>query len=220
MLVYTNTQTKYPSQMKSFFGKIFELPVYIHLLAVIAAFCVIVYAVLKGIDGYTNHNQAVTVPDVRGLQVEDAEEFLKQSMLRYQIVDSIYSKDVTPGAIVELMPEANSKVKKNRIVYITVNAKTEETAIVPEVADISFRQAYALLRARGFMDVEWKYVTGEYRDLTIGVEYGGQMISGGARVPLTAKLILVISDGNIAPTENDSMMLEKPEIIEGDESWF
>lgn len=206
--------------MKSFFNKIFELPVYIHLLAVIAAFCIIIYAVLKGIDGYTNHNQAVYVPDVRGLQIEDAEPFLEQNMLRYVIVDSIYSKDVTPGAIIELMPEANSKVKKNRIVYITVNAKTEETAIIPEITDISFRQAYALLRARGFMDVEWKYVTGEYRDLTIGVEYGGQMINSGTRVPLTAKLILVISDGNIIPNEGDSATIEKPEIIGGDESWF
>lgn len=206
--------------MKSIFNKIFQLPVYIHLLAMIAALCIIIYAVLKGIDVYTNHNQAVHVPDVRGLQVEDAVPFLEQNMLRHVIIDSIYSKEVTPGAIVELLPEANSKVKKNRIVYITVNAKTEETAIIPEIADISFRQAYALLRARGFMDVEWKYVSGEYRDLTVGVEYGGQMINSGTRVPLTAKLILVISDGHVIPNEDDSIAADKPEIIGGDESWF
>lgn len=206
--------------MKSIFNKIFQLPVYIHLLAVIMTCCIVIYVVLKGIDGYTNHNQAVHVPDVRGLQIEDAAPFLEQNMLRYVIIDSIYSKEVTPGAIVELLPEANSKVKKNRIVYLTVNAKTEETAIIPEITDISFRQAYALLRARGFMDVEWKYVSGEYRDLTIGVEYGGQMINSGTRVPLTAKLILVISDGYVIPHEADSVTIEKPEIIGGDESWF
>lgn len=206
--------------MKSIFNKIFQLPVYIHLLAVIMTCCIVIYVVLKGIDGYTNHNQAVHVPDVRGLQVEDAAPFLEQNLLRYVIIDSIYSKEVTPGAIVELLPEANSKVKKNRIVYLTVNAKTEETAIIPEITDISFRQAYALLRARGFMDVEWKYVSGEYRDLTIGVEYGGQMINSGTRVPLTAKLILVISDGYVIPHEADSVTIEKPEIIGGDESWF
>lgn len=204
--------------MKSFFSKIFNMPIYIHLLIMAVVGCIIVYVVLKGLDMYTNHNQAVQVPDVRGLQIEDAEDFFERNMLRYEIVDSIYSKEVTPGAIVELMPEANSKVKKNRIVYITVNAKTEETAMIPEVADISFRQAYALLRARGFMDVEWKYVTGEYRDLTIGVEYGGQIVSHGTYVPLTAKLILVISDGHITP--KDSETVEKSEIIGGDESWF
>lgn len=206
--------------MTSFLGKIFKMPVYIHILAVLVASCITVYIVLRSIDVYTNHNQAVYVPDVRGLQIEDAIPLLEQSMLRHVIVDSIFSKEVTPGAIVDLMPEVNSKVKKNRIVSITINAKTEETAPIPEIADISFRQAYALLKARGFMDVEYKYVTGEYLDLTVGVEYGGQMIECGTRVPLTAKLILVISDGNTVTVERDSIQEYVPEIIDGDESWF
>lgn len=204
--------------MKSVFNKFFNLPVYIHVLAMAAVSCILVFFVLKGLDIYTNHNKAVQVPDVRGLQIEDAADFFTRNMLRFEIADSIYSKEVTPGAIVELRPEANAKVKKNRIVYVTINAKTEETAVIPEVTDISFRQAFALLKARGFMDVEWKYVTGEYRDLTVGVEYGGQMINSGTRVPITAKLILVISDGYVVP--EDTITKEKPEIIGGDESWF
>ncbi len=206
--------------MKSFFDKIFKMPVYAHLLAMSVLLCLIIYIVLKSIDSYTNHNQAVYVPDVRGLQMEDAIPFFEQNMLRYEIVDSIFSKEETPGAIVELMPEANAKVKKNRIVSVTVNAKTEETEPIPDIEDISFRQAYALLRARGFMDVEYKYVSGEYRDLTIGVEYGGRMVNAGTRVPLTAKLILVISDGNVTPEDSSTVDEENIEIIGGDESWF
>jgi beta-lactam-binding protein with PASTA domain len=173
--------------------------------------------VLKSIDSYTNHNQGVRIPDVRGLQIEEAAPFFERNRLRYVILDSIYSKEVQPGAIVELLPEANSKVKKNRIVYVTVNAKTEETAPVPDIAELSYRQAAALLMARGFIDVEYKYVPGEYRDLTLGVEYEGRMINSGMRVPLTAKLVLVISDGNII--QNDSTE-NNIEIIGGDESWF
>ena len=204
----------------SLFNKIFRLPVYVHLLAISVMTCVAVYIVLKSIDAYTNHNQAVTVPDVRGLQIEEAAPFLERSLLRYEIIDSVYAKREMPGAIIELMPEANSKVKKNRVIYITINAKTEETAPIPEIEEISYRQAYALLKARGFVDVEYKYVTGEFLDLAIGVEYSGQMISSGTRVPLTAKLILVISDGNILKQEGDSITGEKPEIIVSDESWF
>ena len=204
----------------SLFNKIFRLPVYVHLLAISVMLCIAVYIVLKSIDTYTNHNQAVTVPDVRGLQIEEAIPFLERSLLRYEIIDSVYTKREMPGAIIELMPEANSKVKKNRVIYITVNAKTEETAPIPEIEEISYRQAYALLKARGFVDVEWKYVTGEFLDLAIGVEYAGQMISSGTRVPLTAKLILVISDGNTLIQEGDSITGENPEIIVSDESWF
>lgn len=197
------------------------MPIYVHLLVIGMLLCIIIYIVLKSIDSYTNHNQAVYVPDVRGLQIEDAAPFFEQNMLLYAVVDSIFSKDVTPGAIVELRPEANAKVKKNRVVDVIVNAKTEETISVPDVADISFRQAYALLRARGFTDIEYKYVAGEYRDLTVGVEYGGRIIGTGVRVPLTAKLILVISDGYVIPQDSDAIMKEEQiQIIEGDESWF
>ena len=205
----------------SLFNKFFQLPVYIHLLAISVAGCFTAYIVLKSIDTYTNHNQAVHVPDVRKLQIEEAVPFLEKSLLRYEIIDSIFSEDVPPGAIVELMPEANSKVKKNRVIYITVNAKTEKTAPIPEIEDISYRQAYALLKALGFIDLEKKYVTGEFLDLAIGVEYNGQLVSSGTRVPLTAELTLLISDGNILVNEGDSITEGNPEIIiDGDESWF
>ena len=207
--------------MSSLFDKIFKLPVYIHLLVLMGVVCIAVYIVLKGIDAYTSHNQAVNVPDIRKLQIEEAIPFLEQNSLQYSIVDSVFSKDVEPGAIVELMPEANSKVKRNRIIYITVNAKSEETAPIPEVTDMSYRQAYALLKACGFTNVEWKYVSGEYRDLTMGVEYGGRMVNDGTRVPLTANLILVISDGYII-NKGDTLTDDvKPDIIGGhDNEWF
>lgn len=41
-------------------------------------------------------------------------------------------------------------------------------AVIPEVEDLSFRQAYALLRARGFSSVEIEYVPGDYKDLAMG----------------------------------------------------
>ena len=205
----------------SLFNKIFKLPVYIHILAIITVACISVYVVLKTIDTYTNHNQAVQVPDVRGLQIEDAIPFLEKNLLSYKIIDSVFSKTDPPGAIVELLPEANSKVKKRRTIYITVNAKTEETAVIPDIEDmsLSFRQAYAILKARGFLDVDYKYVTGEFLDLALGVEYGGQMVKKGDRVPLSAKLTLIISDGNNI-LQTDSISAENAANIVGDESWF
>ena len=201
----------------SIINKIFKLPVIVHFLAIAVTSCIAVYILLKSIDAYTNHNQAVNVPDVRNLQVEDAVPFFELNKLRYNIIDSIYSKDVAPGAIVELMPEANSKVKKNRVISITVNAKTEETATIPSVEGISYRQAYAQLKARGFANVEKKFVTGEYYDLTVGVEYGGFMADSGMRAPLSADLVLVVSDGYTIVS--DSISVDSTGMVI-DESWF
>ena len=204
----------------NFFDRLLSWPVYVNILAVLAIFCLMLFLLLKYLDIYTNHNKAVIVPDVRGLQIEAAEPFLKKNMLKYVLIDSVYSKDVAPGAIVEMLPGANAKVKKNRTVLITVNAKSEKKVAIPEVSDISFREAFALLRSRGFLDIEWKYVSGPYRDLAIGVQYGGQMVQSGTRVPLSAKLILVISDGYANYQEPDTMVEDDSGQIEGDEGWF
>jgi len=206
--------------MKSFISNIFHLPVCIHLLAVMVLSCVAVYATLKYIDYYTNHNQAVLIPDIRGLQIEDAAPFLERSLLRYEVIDSIYTREVVPGAIVELSPAANAKVKKNRIIYITVNAKTEKTAPIPEVADLSYRQAYADIKSRGFRYVEKKLVAGEFYDLTVGVEYEGQIVNGGTRVPLTANLFLIVSDGTVGSHEKKVIDEESTENAGNDENWF
>ena len=206
--------------MKSFFNRIFQLPVVIHLLGVVAVSVGVAYSLLKYIDYYTNHNQAVLVPDVSGLQVEEAIPVLEEHLLRYAVIDSIYSNEYTPGAIVKLAPEINSKVKKNRIIYITVNAKSAESAFIPDVADISFREVFGILKACGFRDVEIKYVPGDFLDLTIGVEYEGKLVDSGTRVPLMGKLILLVSDGHAIPLEEDTVIDEEPEEVSVDKNWF
>ena len=199
---------------------IFQLPVYIHLIVVMIISVLAGFGAIKYIDLYTNHNQTVSVPDVKGLQIEDAAPFLENNSLRYTIVDSIYSKEVPPGAITELSPEANSRVKKNRIISITVNAKTEETAPVPELTGISRRQAYAEVKARGFKYIEEKWIEGEYRDLTVGIEYNGNIMQSGDRVPLSAILTLVYEDGNISQLEDEDEDENNTIIIKSDESWL
>ncbi|MDR2385287.1 MAG: PASTA domain-containing protein [Tannerella sp.] len=210
-------------KLENIFDKVLKLPIYLNILGALLLLCLIVYIVLKCVDIYTNHNKAVIVPDVRGLQIEVAEPFFKKNMLKYVLVDSIYSKEAAPGSIVEMIPGADSKVKKNRVIYITVNAKTEKKIAIPDVADISYREAFALLHSRGFSDIEYKYVLGTYKDLTIGVQYGGQMIQSGTKVPVSAKLILVISDGYASNYQDDSDSTNidvNSKELEGDESWF
>jgi beta-lactam-binding protein with PASTA domain len=205
---------------KNIFDKALDMPIYVNIMAVLVLLCLIVFVVLKCIDIYTNHGKAVEVPDVKGKQIEDAESSFKKNTLRYEVTDSSYSKDVAPGAIVEMTPDAGSKVKKNRVINITVNAKTEKKIAVPDVVGITFRQAEALLRSRGFTDIEYKYVTGKDKNLTVGVEYGGQMVQSGTRVPVYAKLILVVSDGLESNYQEDSTRVHIDKKIEGDESWF
>lgn len=190
------------------------------LLAVVIA-CGLVYGALRWLDTYTRHGEAVVVPDVKGMKMDEAEEFFRNSNLRYNVIDSVFSKDVEPGAVVELVPAAGQKVKEGRIVFITVNALTSQMATIPEVEDLSFRQAYALLKARGFEKVEIEYVAGEYKDLAVAVELRGRKLEKGEHVPLTAPLVLKVSSGEAEmPTDTLPENMPVEPIESEEENWF
>lgn len=203
--------------------KIIKNPFVASFLLAITIVFGLIFGTLRWLDSYTRHNEAVVVPDVKGLTIEQAMPFLNEKGIRYNIIDSVFSKDVEPGAIVEIVPNSGSKVKRGRIVFVTINANTSQMAVIPEVEDLSFRQAYALLRSLGFSSVEVKYVPGDYRDLAIGVERNGQIAEPGIHVPLNANLVLVVSSGEAAP---DSMALDSLNILpiepldNEEENWF
>ena len=202
--------------------KLIKSPIVVNLLLAIVLTIAIIIGTLQWLDHYTLHNEAVVVPDVKGLTLDEADEFFKNSKLRYNVVDSVFSKDVAPGAIVELVPVAGSKVKENRIVFVTINAQTSQMGKIPEIQDLSFRQAYALLRSIGFSSVEIEYVAGEYKDLAVAVELNQRPLSKGEYVPLNAPLTLKISSGdpNMQP---DSLSLDSipVEPLDSDvENWF
>lgn len=208
--------------MKDFLLKLIKSPIVVNLLLAIILTIAIIIGTLQWLDHYTLHNEAVVVPDVKGLTLDEADEFFKNSKLRYNVVDSVFSKDVAPGAIVELVPVAGSKVKENRIVFVTINAQTSQIGKIPEIQDLSFRQAYALLRSIGFSSVEIEYVAGEYKDLAVAVELNQRPLSKGEYVPLNAPLTLKISSGdpNMQP---DSLSLDSipVEPLDSDvENWF
>ena len=208
--------------MKEFLLKLIKNPIVANLLLATILTIAIIIGTLRWLDHYTLHNEAVVVPDVKGLTLDEADEFFKNSKLRYNVVDSVFSKDVAPGAIVELVPVAGSKVKENRIVFVTINAQTSQMAKIPEIQDLSFRQAYALLRSIGFTSVEIEYVAGEYKDLAVAVELNQRPLTKDEYVPLNAPLTLKISSGdpNMQP---DSLSLDSipVEPLDSDvENWF
>lgn len=210
--------------MKWFLDKLVKLPLWYHLIFAVVLAGILLICTLKWLEIYTRHNEAVVVPDVKGLSLDKAAGFFKSSGLRYSVMDSVFSKETAPGAIVEITPAAGSKVKEGRIISVTVNAVTAQTGVIPEVTDLSLRQAYALLRARGFENVETKYVDGEYKDLAIGVELNGRTLNKEERIPLNSSLILVVSSGYTEVFDEDSVIdmdsIPAEPLNSDEENWF
>jgi eukaryotic-like serine/threonine-protein kinase len=199
-----------------------EHPGWANVLMAIGLTIVIVILVFIWLNFYTHHNQSVTVPNVKGMTIEQAAEIFDREGLRYDIIDSVSSRDVKPGAIVEVVPSAGSKVKNGRIIFVTINSLTSMLATIPEVADLSARQAMAQLQARGFTNVEIQYINGDYKDLSVDIQLDGNTLAKGEHAPINAHLILRVSNGipesDVDSISPDSIPVE--DVNSADEKWF
>lgn len=220
-------------------GLFYRFPLLGNLVLMILLTMLVIGGILILLDRYTRHGQSVTIPNVRGLSLEEAAAVLEKSDLRYELVDSVYTKGAVPGAIHDIVPEEGGFVKPGRLVFLTINAFSKPQSIIPELKDMSMRQARATLMGLGFTDISVFYKPGEYDNLTQAVtDLSGKELSPGTRIDITAPLRIVVSSNNITLIQQeghsdfppalgetdslrqDSLPDKQPEKIEDDEAWW
>ncbi len=166
---------------------------------------------------YTRHGEEVTIPDLSGLSVEQADEKLGALGLFCQVQDSAYDQSMANGLICAQSLSPGNKVKPGRTIYLTINSDMADRLTLPDIADnSSFREASARLTTMGFTLGAPEYVDGE-RDWVYAVKCDGRTISAGAKVKLTTPLTLVIGRGYSYSEEEmvsgDSLSMDE-EILE------
>ncbi|MCQ2246965.1 MAG: PASTA domain-containing protein [Bacteroidaceae bacterium] len=174
-------------------------------LFAMAAVLVLLFLLCQwGIKAYTRHGQGVEVPKVTDMLFSEAEYKLNQMNLEILVVDSDYVKSKPAGCILEQTPSPGMKVKSYRTVYVTINAASSPTLVLPDLADnSSFRQAQVKLTSMGFNMGPVEYIDGE-KDWVYAVKYRGRKVFGGDRVPSDATLVLVVGSGMYGGTGKDS----------------
>lgn len=145
---------------------------------------------------YTQHGIEVEVEDVRGMVLAEAEPVLEAEGLRLIVVDSTYSDKVPFGTIVEQDPKAGSHAKNGRAVYVTINATTKRRITLPDLQDISYRQAETTLRGLGLrVDTVYEYRPSTYRDLVLDVLSDTGSLHPGDKVTVGTRVRLVVGFG-------------------------
>jgi len=181
---------------KSFFDKSdLKFVVLNVVLAGIAGIAILV-ALILWLRSYTQHGVEVDVMDVRGLVVAEAEPLLADQGLHMVVIDSTYSDKVPFGTIVEQDPKPMSHAKHGRAVYVTINATTKRQVTMPNLQDMSYRQAETTLRGMGLeVDTTYEYEPSEYRDLVLDVKHDGESVAPGEKLAIGTKVTLVVGFG-------------------------
>lgn len=196
---------------------------WLNLIAMIVVVIAAAWGTLHWLDNYTRHGEAITVPNVKGLPLRQAENEINKQGLNAIAIDSSYVKGVPAGAVLEQTPDGNSKVKSGRTIYLTINTSDVPKIAIPDIVDnSSYRQATARLRAMGFKLTKPELIDGE-KDWVYHVKYNEKKLNAGDRIPREATLTLCIGAGEDGlPSDslgNDSIVvIDEAPII--DESWF
>ena len=199
-------------------------PIIKTLVLMVIVFFLLIGITLYGLKLYTRHGKAVLVPEVKALILPDALRILDREGFRYEIIDSLFIDGATPGSIVEQTPAGGSKVKEGRIIYLSINAYSPRMISCPKVTDMSLRQALASLESRGLSDVRIQNVPSEYPDLVIGIEYRGEPLEPGDKLPIGSSVTLLVGTG-VPETTFDSIVVDEfsqasDEAPLTDNSWF
>lgn len=184
-----------------------------HLMLMFLVSIILILFAIRWMDSYTNHGVEVVVPEVKGFNIDEAMPILQQQTLSCQIIDSIYSQDLRPGVITEQFPRPGSSVKGNKDIYVIINSYSPRKIVYPEITDISFRQASAMLESLGFPTPDLEYTQSKYKDLVISTKLGEREVKAGDRYPVTTKFTLVVG-GGMDYVEKDSVLVEINDFFE------
>ncbi|MDO4770392.1 PASTA domain-containing protein [Porphyromonas sp.] len=196
----------------------------INLVLMFILVAAVLWGVFYWLNIYTRHADVVEIPEITGMTIEEASEALAQRDLLLAVTDSVFNTRKSPGIILETTPTVGSKIKRERTVFVIVNATGTLKRQIPAVQEVSLRQAMASLRAAGFENISVKYVGGAHNDLVLAIKTAdGRLLRKGDNIPYNTPIVLEVSlsDPSLMMTddplqEGEPLMIEETE----DENWF
>ncbi len=147
------------------------------------------------LSDYTHHGESITVPDLRGMTEERLEKFIEDKHLRYKIVDSLFQNGKAPGTVIEQDPAPDSKVKEDRTIYLTINSAKPPKVKMPNLVDVSFRQAEAILQTYGLQVGQTIYKPDLAKNAVLSQQYKGRPIAAGTEIYKGSSIDLILGDG-------------------------
>jgi beta-lactam-binding protein with PASTA domain len=144
---------------------------------------------------YTHHGKTIVVPDLAGLTLDEVGDVTSSRRLKFEVVDSVFSTEMPRGTVIKQNPNARSRVKKNRKIFLTMNAVNLEMVSMPQLIGLSFRQARLALQNAGLSQGNIKYKPDFAKNNVLQQMHNDIVINEGTIITKGAVIDLVLGMG-------------------------
>ena len=144
---------------------------------------------------YTQYGVEIVVPDITGMFPDEAQATLEEVGLHLVVIDSAFSQKTRLGTFLEQTPRAGTKVKYGRDIYAIQNSCIRRPIIMPELRDISLRQAESKIKALGMEVGKITYEPSAYKNLILDMRIFDVPILAGTQVPEGSVIDLIVGKG-------------------------
>ena len=165
------------------------------IVLMIVLLVVLVAGVLLSLRFFTHHGQEIKVSDIRGLYIEDLQPFEEEFGFKFVVRDSVYDPERNPGEIIAQSPQPGARVKQNRTFYVVLAASLPASVQMPDLKDLSLRQAEALLETYGLKVGGKTIVPSIVKGAVVEQLFQGEEIEPGTLIRRGSCIDLQLGDG-------------------------
>lgn len=177
------------------FASLSKKPFWLNLLVAIGIVAALVFLFFSTLNFFTKHDEVVAVPNVIGKSFESAKELLEKEGFEVVIQDSVYRDTAKAMAVVKQFPEAESSVKVNRTIYVTVNRAIPPDVVMPNLIGMSIRNATLVLKQFGLKLGDTTYKPDFAKNSVLSQEVKGVKVEPGTKLPMGTAVSIVLGSG-------------------------
>jgi beta-lactam-binding protein with PASTA domain len=181
--------------MGDFFRFLFSRYFLINLIIALLLISGLIYFSLRYLKDYTLHGKTLEVPELIGKHLTEAAEGIDGNQYKLLVLDSLYKQGVAANTILEQNPDPGAIVKPGRKIYLTLAATAPPQVTMPELIDLSLRQATALMETYGLEPGKLIYTPDICTNCILEQQYKGKQIEGGTKIARGSVIDLVVGEG-------------------------
>jgi len=116
-------------------------------LIALALLALLLFGTFFMLKQYTNHGKTYAVPNLSGMTLDEAKDFIKKKPFKLMVIDSSFFANKKANEVISQDPLPDDKVKKNRSIYITINNAVAPPTTIPNVLGKDYKFGRRTLEA-------------------------------------------------------------------------